>query len=65
MREDYHFEDGLFSGYDAEKRKYDKTSWNYELDEKGFAKRDTTLQHPRCGVEPAERARFPLHAGGC
>ena len=48
MREDYHFEDGLFSGYDAEKRKYDKTSWNYELDENGFAKRDTTLQHPRC-----------------
>jgi anaerobic selenocysteine-containing dehydrogenase len=48
VREDYHFEDGLFSGYDAEKRKYDKTSWNYELDEKGFAKRDTTLQHPRC-----------------
>jgi anaerobic selenocysteine-containing dehydrogenase len=27
--------------------KYDKTSWNYELDE-NFAKRDTTLQHPRC-----------------
>ncbi len=51
MREDYHFEDGLFSGYDAEKRKYDKTSWNYELDENGFAKRDTTLQHPAaCGT---------------
>ncbi len=49
VREDYHFEDGLFSGYDAEKRKYDKTSWNYELDENGFAKRDTdTLTHPRC-----------------
>ena len=48
VREDYSFEDGLFSGYDAEARKYDKTSWNYELDENGFAKRDTTLQHPRC-----------------
>ena len=48
MREDYSFEDGLFSGCDAEARKYDKTSWNYELDENGFAKRDTTLQHPRC-----------------
>lgn len=34
MREDYGFEDGLFTGYDADKRKYDKTSWNYELDEK-------------------------------
>jgi anaerobic selenocysteine-containing dehydrogenase len=48
VREDYRFDDGLFSGYDADKRKYDKTSWNYELDENGFAKRDTTLQHPRC-----------------
>ncbi len=48
MREDYGFEDGLFTGYDAEKRKYDKSSWTYELDENGFAKRDTTLQHPRC-----------------
>jgi formate dehydrogenase major subunit len=48
VREDYSFDDGLFSGYNAEKRQYDKTSWNYELDENGFAKRDTTLQHPRC-----------------
>jgi formate dehydrogenase major subunit len=57
VREDYGFEDGLFTGYDADKRKYDKTSWNYELDEKGFAKRDVTLQHP-LRVEPAETA-FP------
>ncbi len=48
VREDFAFEDGLFSGYDAEKRKYDKTTWNYEFDENGFAKRDATLQHPRC-----------------
>ncbi|EIS52517.1 formate dehydrogenase, alpha subunit, partial [Yersinia pestis PY-64] len=48
VREDYAFDDGLFSGYDAENRKYDKTSWNYQLDEDGFAKRDVTLQHPRC-----------------
>jgi formate dehydrogenase major subunit len=48
VREDFGFEDGLFTGYDAEKRKYDRSSWNYELDEQGFAKRDTTLTHPRC-----------------
>jgi formate dehydrogenase major subunit len=48
VREDFSFDDGLFSGYDEENRKYDKTSWNYELDENGFAKRDTTLTHPRC-----------------
>ncbi|AOV95614.1 formate dehydrogenase-N subunit alpha [Edwardsiella hoshinae] len=48
VREDFGFEDGLFSGYDAEKRRYDKSSWNYQLDEQGFAKRDDTLQDPRC-----------------
>ena len=52
VSEDFGFEDGLFSGYDAEKRDYDKSSWDYELDEKGFAKVDPTLQHPRC-VLPA------------
>ncbi|CDL84008.1 anaerobic dimethyl sulfoxide reductase subunit A [Xenorhabdus szentirmaii] len=48
VREDFSFDEGLFSGYDAESRQYDKTSWNYELDEQGFAKRDKTLTHPRC-----------------
>ncbi|MBO8125431.1 formate dehydrogenase, partial [Klebsiella pneumoniae] len=48
VREDYDFKNGLFTGYDPETRQYDKTTWNYELDENGFAKRDTTLQHPRC-----------------
>ncbi len=48
VREDFTFEDGLFSGYDAENRKYDKTTWNYQFDENGFAKRDLTLQDPRC-----------------
>jgi formate dehydrogenase-N alpha subunit len=48
VREDYSFDDGLFSGYDAENRRYDRTSWNYELDENGYAKRDDSLTHPRC-----------------
>jgi formate dehydrogenase major subunit len=48
VREDFSFEDGLFSGYDEQTRKYDKTTWHYELDDQGFAKRDTTLSHPRC-----------------
>ncbi|WP_313513784.1 formate dehydrogenase-N subunit alpha [Pseudomonas sp.] len=48
VREDYGFEDGLFSGYDAGKRAYDRASWAYELDADGFALRDETLQHPRC-----------------
>jgi formate dehydrogenase major subunit len=48
VRSDYSFDDGLFSGYDAGTRRYDRSSWAYELDEQGFAKRDMTLSHPRC-----------------
>ncbi|TRO39816.1 formate dehydrogenase-N subunit alpha [Pseudomonas sp. ALS1131] len=48
VREDYSFEDGLFSGYDADKRSYDRSSWAYELGADGYALRDETLQHPRC-----------------
>ena len=48
VRGDFSFDDGLFSGYDPETRSYDKTSWHYELDEQGFARRDPTLAHPRC-----------------
>ncbi|KQV91893.1 formate dehydrogenase [Pelomonas sp. Root1237] len=46
--EDYKFEAGIFSGYDEAKRRYDNKSWGYELDDKGFAKVDPTLEHPRC-----------------
>ncbi|PIJ48295.1 formate dehydrogenase-N subunit alpha [Erwinia sp. OLTSP20] len=48
VRSDYRFSDGLFSGYDADRRQYDKTTWAYELDEQGYAKQDASLTHPRC-----------------
>jgi formate dehydrogenase major subunit len=49
VREDFAFDDGIFSGYDAAAGKYaDKSSWNYEMGEDGYAKVDPTLQHPRC-----------------
>jgi formate dehydrogenase major subunit len=35
--------DGLFSGWDAEARRYDSSSWSYSAE----APRDPTLQHPR------------------
>jgi formate dehydrogenase major subunit len=47
IKEGYGLKDGLFSGYDPQHRTYDMGSWGYELDEKGFARRDLTLQHPR------------------
>ncbi|WP_082428349.1 formate dehydrogenase-N subunit alpha [Pseudomonas sp. NBRC 111119] len=48
VRNDYHFDDGLFSGYDAKARRYDRSSWAYELDDNGHARQDMTLSHPRC-----------------
>ena len=42
------FSDGLFTGYDAQKRDYDRSSWSYEIGDDGYAKVDETLQDPRC-----------------
>ncbi len=47
--------DGLYSGYaggvngtDAAKRRYDKSTWTYQRDEKGIPKKDRTLKDPNC-----------------
>ncbi len=50
VKDGFQFNDGLFSGYDEESRTYDKSSWDYELDEKGYAKVDDTWQNPRCVI---------------
>jgi len=44
----FKFEDGLFSGYNAEKRNYDKATWSYQIDKDGFAMVDESLQDPNC-----------------
>ena len=48
VRDDFGWEDGLFTGYDPETRSYDQTSWEYQIGEDGFAKADPTMQDPRC-----------------
>lgn len=45
------FEDGIFTGYNDEKRSYDKATWKYQMGEDGFAKVDDTLQNPRCAFQ--------------
>ena len=50
VKDGFGFEEGLFTGYDEETRSYDKSSWDYELDEQGFAKVDDTWQNPRCVI---------------
>jgi formate dehydrogenase major subunit len=66
VKEGYSFTDGLFSGYDKNTRSYDTSTWGYEVDTAAtaafhtpphdgagasFAKRDMTLQHPRCVLQ--------------
>ena len=63
VKEGFGFEDGLFTGYKEDTRSYDKSSWDYELDEQGFAKIDDTLAAPALRDQPAAQARRPLHAG--
>lgn len=46
--ERFGLEEGLFSGYNAEKRNYDKESWKYQFDKDGYAKVDPTLEDPNC-----------------
>src|SRR5258706_159245 len=48
VKEEFAFTDGIYSGYNVDKRTYDKSSWDYELGADGYAKVDPTLQHPRC-----------------
>jgi formate dehydrogenase-N alpha subunit len=49
VREGFAFDpvEGLFPGYNAERRTYDRASWEYEMTPDGFALRDPTLQNPR------------------
>jgi formate dehydrogenase major subunit len=46
--EKFGFQDGLFSGYDAKGRKYDRSAWKYQVDANGIPKMDKTLQNPHC-----------------
>ncbi len=48
VREGFGWSEGLFNGYDADKRAYDMTEWEYQIAEDGFALVDPTLQDPRC-----------------
>jgi len=48
VRDDFGWQDGLFAGYDEDKRAYDQSSWEYQFGEDGYILSDPTLQHPRC-----------------
>lgn len=48
VNDGYQFLNGLFSGYDKEKRSYDKATWTYQKGTDGYVVTDDTLQDPRC-----------------
>jgi formate dehydrogenase major subunit len=54
--------DGLFSGYNLEKKNYDKTTWAIQKDANGIALRDATLQDPNCVFQQLKKhyARYTV-----
>ena len=50
VKEGFGFEDGLFTGYNEDTRSYDSSSWDYELDDQGFAKIDDSWKDPHCVI---------------
>lgn len=47
VNEGYDFQDGLFSGYNEEKRTYDRSTWSFQKDANGYVRKDESLTHPR------------------
>ncbi|KPJ77633.1 MAG: formate dehydrogenase [Deltaproteobacteria bacterium SG8_13] len=43
----FSFKDGLFSGYSAKNRKYDKSTWAFDMDKNGVPKMDRSLKNSR------------------
>ena len=48
VKDEFGFDDGIYTGYDAEKRKYDKSTWDYQYGKDGYVVTDPTLENPRC-----------------
>jgi formate dehydrogenase-N alpha subunit len=44
----FSFNEGLFSGYDAAGKSYDKSTWQYQMDERGVPRMADTLEDPNC-----------------
>jgi formate dehydrogenase major subunit len=65
VREDFRGPDdlqGLFSGWQPHLQSYDTTTWQFEVDERGRARRDPTLGHPRCVYQHLKRHFAPYTA---
>ncbi len=47
VKDEFAFEDGIYSGYNAETHTYDRSTWDYQKGADGYVLTDPTLQHPR------------------
>jgi formate dehydrogenase major subunit len=47
VSDSFKFKDGLFSGYNEKIRKYDKSQWAFQMDDKGVPRMDRSLENPR------------------
>jgi len=48
VKDEFAFENGIYSGYNPEARKYDKSSWGYQIGSDGYVVTDPSLENPRC-----------------
>ena len=53
---------GVFSGYDPVHRRYDKSTWKFQVDENGIPKKDPTMKDPHCVFQLLKRhfSRYKL-----
>ena len=61
--EKFGFQDGLFTGYDAKGRKYDRSTWKYQVDAKGIPKIGQDLAESPLRLPAPEEALLPLQPG--
>jgi len=60
----FDFKDGMFSGFNADKKSYDKSAWAFAKDADGNIKKDPTLQDPKCVFQIMKKhyERYTLEA---
>ena len=64
VREDFAFENGIYSGYDADNHKLRQgTPGITRCGADGFVKTDPTLAHPRCVYQSDEATLCALYTG--
>jgi len=47
VKDGFDYKDGLFTGYDENRRDYDRSTWEYQIGPDGYVMQDDTLQSPR------------------